>query len=55
MSSVTKDTYVEGYDAYWVGTELSDNPYPRDSDEASVWHDGWLQGREEDCEREEKE
>jgi hypothetical protein len=50
-----KDTYEEGYDAYWAGAALSDNPYAPESHEASAWHDGWFQGREEDCEREEKD
>jgi ribosome modulation factor len=55
MATDAKDAYQEGYDAYWAGARLSENPYPRESHEASSWHDGWYQAREEDCEPEEKD
>ena len=55
MIHVVEVTYQEGYDAYWAGAAMTDNPYPRESDEAISWHDGWYLAREEDCEREEKD
>jgi len=52
---MANDAFQEGYDAYWAGVALSDNPYPRESHESSLWHDGWHQAQEADCEREEKD
>jgi len=54
-TNVVEDTYQEGYDAYWAGATMTDNPYPTESHEASAWHDGWYLAREQDCEREEKD
>jgi len=55
MANDANGPYQEGFDAYWAGAAPSDNPYPHESHEASLWHDGWYQAREKDCEREEKD
>lgn len=52
---MASDAFQEGYDAYWAGAALSDNPYPRETRESSLWHDGWEKAREENCEPEEKD
>lgn len=37
--------FDEGYNAYWVGTDLSDNPYsPEDVERYWLWRDGWKDG-----------
>jgi ribosome modulation factor len=42
--------YDEGYDAYWDGVNVSDNPYDeeKDADARLSWEQGWRKAREHD-------
>jgi ribosome modulation factor len=42
--------YDEGYDAYWGGIELSDNPYDKETETAQrdSWESGWREARKHD-------
>jgi hypothetical protein len=44
------DAYNEGYDAYWEGADVSDNPYDeeKDADARLAWEQGWGKAREHD-------
>jgi ribosome modulation factor len=44
------ETVERGYDAYWEGVDVADNPYdPADEpDEHKVWEDGWREARKHD-------
>ena len=44
------DAYNEGYDAYWDGGDLSENPHDeeKDADARRVWEQGWCKAREHD-------
>lgn len=46
MSS--SNAYDEGYDAYWDGADVVDNPYDEDAEERPVWEDGWRAARKHD-------
>jgi hypothetical protein len=37
------DAYEEGYNAYWNGVDVSDNPYGKKTDAAQreSWEAGW--------------
>ena len=45
---VNSDAYEEGYDAYWDGVDVSDNPYDEDAEEQRYWEDGWRSARKHD-------
>ena len=36
-----------GYDAFWQGSEIDQNPYPDDSPEAEAWDIGWQAAEDE--------
>jgi hypothetical protein len=40
----------EGYDAYWDGVEVSNNPYNKETDVAlwEFWEAGWRKARKHD-------
>ena len=42
--------FNEGYDAYWEGIDVSDNPYDKkaDADERASWEAGWREARKHD-------
>ncbi len=44
------DAFDEGYDAYWDGVDVSDNPYEEEADAAKrqSWEEGWRKAREHD-------
>ena len=44
------EAYKEGYDAYWEGADVSDNPYDeeKDADARLAWEQGWGKAREHD-------
>ncbi len=42
------DAFDEGYDAYWDGVEVTDNPYEEDTDDHLCWEAGWRAARKHD-------
>jgi len=42
--------FYEGYNAYWEGVDVSDNPYDKktDADEWESWEAGWREARKHD-------
>jgi hypothetical protein len=42
--------YDEGYDAYWEGVDISDNPNveEKDADARLAWEQGWREARKHD-------
>ena len=44
------NAYDEGYDAYWDGADVSDNPYNEEEEfeERRSWEDGWRAARKHD-------
>ena len=40
--------FEEGYDAYWEGVDVSDNPHEEDTDERRSWEEGWRSARKHD-------
>jgi ribosome modulation factor len=44
----TTNAYDEGYDTYWDGVDVSDNPYDEDTDERQSWEEGWRAARKHD-------
>jgi ribosome modulation factor len=46
----TNDAHDEGYDAYWDGVEIRDNPYDEDNEAAQrvAWETGWREARKHD-------
>ena len=44
------EAYDIGYDAYWDGAEVTENPYDADdeADSFKSWEDGWRKAREHD-------
>ena len=44
----TNDALDEGCDAYWVGVDVSDNPYDEDTEERQSWEKGWRAARKHD-------
>jgi len=45
-----RDAFQDGYDAYWEGVALEDNPYDADKNpgEFDAWIRGWREGRQHD-------
>ena len=44
----TGNAFDEGYDAYWDGVDVADNPYEEDTDEHRSWEEGWRSARKHD-------
>ena len=44
----TNDAFDEGYDAYWDGVDVGDNPYDEETEERRSWEDGWRAARKHD-------
>ncbi len=44
------EAYDIGYDAYWEGAELTDNPYDpkEEADAYQSWEEGWRKARVDD-------
>jgi ribosome modulation factor len=42
------DAYEEGYDAYWDGVDVTDNPYEADTTDHRSWEAGWRAARKHD-------
>ena len=42
------DAFEDGYDAYWEGFDVSDNPYDEETVERRFWEEGWRAAREHD-------
>ena len=47
---MNNEAFGEGYDAYWEGVDVSDNPYDEEneSDSHLSWEQGWRKAREHD-------
>jgi len=47
---IDNDAFDEGYDAYWEGVDVSDNPYDaeKDADARLSWEQGWRKARQHD-------
>ncbi|MFZ1932875.1 MAG: hypothetical protein WCB27_07935 [Thermoguttaceae bacterium] len=43
-----RDAIDEGYNAYWEGVDVADNPYDEDTEERRLWEEGWRAGRKHD-------
>ncbi len=44
----SSDAYEEGYDAYWDGVDVTDNPYEEDTDDHRRWEEGWRAAHKHD-------
>ncbi len=46
----TNDAFEDGYNAYWEGVDVSDNPYDKNTDAAQreSWEAGWRAARKHD-------
>ncbi len=44
------EAYDQGYDAYWEGVEITNNPYDpeEEADARLAWERGWHKAREHD-------
>ena len=47
---MNNDAYEAGYDSYWDGVELTDNPYNQEAEPEPFqsWEEGWRKAREHD-------
>jgi ribosome modulation factor len=45
-----RQAYDEGYDAYWDGMDVSDNPYNKETEaiQQDSWKAGWREARKHD-------
>jgi ribosome modulation factor len=45
-----RQAYDEGYDAYWEGVDVSDNPYDKETEAVrqDSWTTGWREARKHD-------
>ena len=41
--------YQQGYDAFWHGASIVENPYGEGSPEYRRWNHGWIQADLEQC------
>ena len=48
------DAFEDGYDAYWKGVDISDNPYDEETEECRSWEDGCRSARKHDHHESEK-
>jgi hypothetical protein len=44
----TNDAYDEGYDAYWDGVDVRDNPYDQEAKERRSWEEESRAARKHD-------
>jgi hypothetical protein len=44
----TNDAFQEGYNAYWDGVDVSDNPHDQDTEERRSWEESWRAARKHD-------
>jgi ribosome modulation factor len=46
----TNEAHDEGYDAYWEGIDVSDNPYDEETDavQRKFWETSWREARKHD-------
>jgi ribosome modulation factor len=44
----TNAAYDEGYDAYWDGVDVTDNPYDEGMEGRQFWEAGWRAARKHD-------
>jgi len=42
------EAFDEGYDAYWDGVDVSDNPFEEETEERKSWEEGWRAARKHD-------
>jgi ribosome modulation factor len=42
------NAFDEGYNAYWDGVDVSDNPYDEETEERCRWEEGWRTARKHD-------
>jgi hypothetical protein len=44
------DAFDEGYDAYWEGADVTDNPHEseKEPEELKSWEEGWREARRHD-------
>jgi len=44
------DAFETGYDAYWEGVDVTDNPYDQDreAEKRKSWEEGWREARRHD-------
>jgi hypothetical protein len=42
------EAFDEGYDAYWEGVDVGDNPHEPETEEFRCWEEGWVQARNHD-------
>ena len=44
------EAFEAGYDAYWDGVGLEDNPYEQEekAEEFRFWNEGWLEAKKHD-------
>jgi ribosome modulation factor len=45
---MSNDANDDGYDAYWEGADVSDNPHDEETEERGHWDDGWRSARKHD-------
>ena len=47
---MSNEAFEAGYDAYWDGVDVGDNPYDQEenADEFESWVKGWRKAREHD-------
>ena len=47
---MNNEAYDEGYDAYWEGVDVSENPYneKKEADARLLWELGWRKARQHD-------
>ena len=47
---MNQEAYDAGYDAYWDGEELAENPYDAEEEPESFrcWEEGWRKARVDD-------
>jgi ribosome modulation factor len=50
------DAYEEGYDAYWEGVDLNDDPYDEETEDAlwESWGAGWRAAQHDDHDENER-
>ncbi len=46
--SASQQAYQDGFDAYWDGADVSDNPFDEDTAERRFWEEGWRAARKDD-------
>ena len=48
------DAFAEGYDAYWDGIDVSDNPYDEETEERRSWEESWRAAQKHDYDENER-